>query len=432
MNEGSLDNETALVTGGTDGIGKAIARGLATMGAEVFIVGSDPDKGRRAERELRAAAGHHRVYFLQADLSLMRETDRLADEVVERVPRLNRLVLCAGVVRGQRMETKEGVESNFAVNYLSRFVLTGRVLKLLEAGGTRGRAARIVVIGGTAMNGKIHYDDINLARSFGVFTLVRQFCQANDLFVIEQARRLAGAGDPRVTITTLKVGVVRTNIRRGFPVWMKVLVPLVLDSLLGQRPEQVADSALRLLVDPAFEGRSGLLFTHIKRFKAIEPGRRTRDPHEGMRLWDFSARSRGQGEMPSAAEKAPGDKMRFAPWLARFFLLLVAVIFGFVSWIFVSDPVGSAAMFQIAESSGAGATNLRVGFGAFPFAFTLIVLFCLFMYDRLMTGMTFATAMVAAVVGVRAVGVLIDGDTARNAVALAAGTVLLVLLLVSR
>lgn len=167
MNEGSLDNETALVTGGTDGIGKAIARGLATMGAEVFIVGSDPDKGRRAERELRAAAGHHRVYFLQADLSLMRETDRLADEVVERVPRLNRLVLCAGVVRGQRMETKEGVESNFAVNYLSRFVLTGRVLKLLEAGGTRGRAARIVVIGGTAMNGKIHYDDINLARSFG-------------------------------------------------------------------------------------------------------------------------------------------------------------------------------------------------------------------------------------------------------------------------
>jgi retinol dehydrogenase 12 len=71
-----LDGEIALVTGGTDGIGKAIARELVLRGAEVLIVGSDPEKGARAERELRASAGHHHVRFLQADLSLMRETDR--------------------------------------------------------------------------------------------------------------------------------------------------------------------------------------------------------------------------------------------------------------------------------------------------------------------------------------------------------------------
>src|SRR5262245_31559188 len=144
----NLSEETALVTGGTDGIGKAIARGLAAMGVEVLIVGSDPDKGAWAEHELRVAAGHDRVYFLQADLSLMRETDRLADEVIARLSKLKTLVLCAGVLRGRRIETPEGVESNFAINYLSRFALTGRLLPLLQAAGAPGAAARIVVIGG--------------------------------------------------------------------------------------------------------------------------------------------------------------------------------------------------------------------------------------------------------------------------------------------
>lgn len=284
-----LDGEIALVTGGTDGIGKAIARELAARGADVLIVGHDPEKGARAERELRASAGRHHVRFLQADLSLMRDTDRLAGEIIASVPKLLRLVLCAGVVRGRRLVTPEGVESNYAINYLSRFVLTGRLLPLLQAAGAPGAAARIAVISGAAMNGTIHYEDINLTRNFRILTMVSQCCQANDLFVVEQARRLAEGKDrPRVTITTLKVGVVRTNIRRDFPLWMKVLVPLVFDPLLRQTPEQIAEAAMRLLVSPEFEGQSGLLFTQIKRFKAAEPGPRTRDPHEGQRLWEFS------------------------------------------------------------------------------------------------------------------------------------------------
>ena len=191
------------------------------MGAEVLIVGSDPEKGGRAERELRAAAGHDGVHFLRADLSLMRDTDRLAGEIKARCGGLHYMVLCAGVVRGRRLITPEGVESNFAINYLSRFVLTGRLLPVATTGAP-GAVARIVVIGGAAMNGRIHYDDINFTRNFGILTLVPQFCQANDLFVIEQARRLAeGSDQSRVTVTTLKVGVVRTNIRRDFPLWMK-------------------------------------------------------------------------------------------------------------------------------------------------------------------------------------------------------------------
>lgn len=56
----------------------------------------------------------------------------------------------------------------------------------------------------------------------------RQFCEANDEFVLEQARRIAGALPPsHVTVTTLKVAVVNTEIRRQFPLWMKLVVPLL-------------------------------------------------------------------------------------------------------------------------------------------------------------------------------------------------------------
>jgi len=231
--------------------------------------------------------------------SLVRDTDRLAGDITARYGSLHYLVLCAGVVRGRRLVTPEGVESNFAINYLSQFVLTGRLLPLLQSTGAPGAAARIVVIGGAAMNGKIHYDDINLTRNFGILTMVPQFCQANDLFVIEQARRLAESRDPpRVTVTTLKVGVVRTNIRRDFPGWMKVMVTLVFDPLLGQTPEQIAEPAMRLLVSPEFEGKSGVLFTQIKRFKPAEPGARTRDPREGQRFWEFSERLAAQTRTP--------------------------------------------------------------------------------------------------------------------------------------
>jgi len=311
MNQASSNAKTSLVTGGSDGIGKAIARALAMRGDEVFIVGRDPDKGRLTVEEVRAASRHDRVHFLQADLSLVRDTDRLASGITGRIPHLDRLVLCAGIVRGRQTLTEEGIESNFATNYLSRFVLTERLLGLLQAAGSPGAAARIVVIGGAAMNGRIYYEDVNLTKNFGILRMVRQFCQANDLFVIEQARRLEAAGLSRtVTVNTLKVGVVRTGIRREFPGWMRVMVPLVFDPLLAQTPEQIAASALPLLTDPAYEGTIGRLFIHIKRFKAVEPSARTRDPDTGRRFWKFSerlaARARGRSCPPYPAGTVQG------------------------------------------------------------------------------------------------------------------------------
>ena len=298
----SGSRKNALVTGGTDGVGKEVARGLALAGHRVIVVGRDAKKGALIEREMRETTGNAEVWFLQADLSLVREVNRLANEIATRWPALHYLVHSAGVVRGRRELTAEGVESNFAINYLSRFALTGRLLPLLEAAGRPGEAARIMTVSGAAQNGTIHFDDVNLTMNFTTLRAVWQFCQANDVFTVEMARRLALEA-PRVTITSLKLGVVKTNIRREFPRWMQWLVPLVFDPLIALTPREAAESALGLLLAEDLEGVTGALFSKIRKLKRVVPGARVRDPQEVRQLWELSERlvARGLSLAPEGA-----------------------------------------------------------------------------------------------------------------------------------
>jgi len=282
--------QNAVVTGGTDGIGKEIARGLARAGHRLVLVGRDAQKGVAAAQEILESTGSQGVRFIQANLSLVRETHRLAREVVSHFPALHYLVHSAGIVRGRRVLTVESLESNFATNYLSRFTLTQKLLPVLNAAGQPKQAARIVIISGAARNGKIHFDDVSLTNNFSTPRMVSQSCQANDVFTAELARRLAlGGSRGRITVTCLKVGVVKTNIRREFPLWMKWLVPLAMDPLLAQTAKEAADPALRLLLSQEFEGITGALFLKIRKFRRIEPGT-AEDPETGSRLWDLGLR----------------------------------------------------------------------------------------------------------------------------------------------
>ncbi len=284
-----LGSKTALVTGGTDGVGKEIARGLALRGARLIIVGRDAGKGAQAEREIRASASNRNVEFVQADLSLVREARRLGDEVANRWPALHYLVHSAGIVRGRRVVTAEGFESNFATNYLSRFALTGHLLSALRAAGQPGKSARIVVVSHPGFNGTIHYDDVNLTMNFSTISAFKQFHYANDVFVAELARRLIVPGEhPSVTISCLHPGPTKTNIGKEMPLWMKLMVRFVAHPLFSRTPEVPAAAALQLLLGDEFEGESGALFSTIGKFRRLTLSRNVQDPEEGRRLWAFS------------------------------------------------------------------------------------------------------------------------------------------------
>jgi NAD(P)-dependent dehydrogenase (short-subunit alcohol dehydrogenase family) len=291
-----LNDKTALITGGTDGIGKEIARALAQQGLHLIIVGRNREKGARAEQDLRLSTQNPNIYFLPADLGLMRDVKRLADEVGGRWPSLNYLVHNAGVVLGRRALTAEGMEASFAINYLSRFVLTRQLLPMLAAAGRPDKAARIVIVSGAAQHGKVHFDDVNLTSNFSTLRAVLQSCGANDLFTVELARRLSiEPTGPCVTVTCLKIGVVKTNIRREFPRWMKLLVPLLFDPLLGQTPHDAAQGAMRLLLAPDLEGVTATLFLKIRKLKHVAPNADPLDREEGRRLWQLSEQLEAKG-----------------------------------------------------------------------------------------------------------------------------------------
>jgi NAD(P)-dependent dehydrogenase (short-subunit alcohol dehydrogenase family) len=305
MTSSTTSIRTALVVGGTDGVGKEVARGLLRSGMDVIVVGRDADKGPRAEAELRASAKGGQVQFVACDLSELAEVEVLAHTVLLQQPALHVLVLCAGIVRGSLVLNGDAIESNFMVNYLSRFVLIERLRPLLSA-SAQSAASRIVLVSGAAQGGTVDFDNVNLLGKFSTVRAVFQTCAANDILTLELARRLALTTDAeRIRINCIKLGVVKTAIRRHFPLWMKIVVPLLIDPFLAIPVRQAAEPVLRLAVDPDFAHVTGGLFSVIRKFKRVKADAVARDPANGTKLWDLSERllerrSSTSGRQPDA------------------------------------------------------------------------------------------------------------------------------------
>ena len=287
--------KNALVTGGTDGIGKEIAFELARRGTIVLIVGRDPDKGKSAARELQERAANANVEFFPSDLTSMAEAAGLARFVAARWHQLHYLVHSAGFVRGKHVLTADGVESNFAVNYLSRFRLTLELLPLLHAGGRSSGVARVLLVGGGATVGKVHFEDVNLTHyRLRSARAILQFQCANDIFTIELARRLNPVSPDvgKVNVNIVKYGIVKTNIRREMPFWLRALSSVGY-RFVGQTASQAAASASRVLFDPEFERASGAMFLCSPKFKQIAPRPGVASPGQGVRLWALSEKLAG-------------------------------------------------------------------------------------------------------------------------------------------
>ena len=309
-----LKGRTALVTGGTDGIGQEIARGLAQRGARLVIVGCDADKGARAEQYVRTSSNNSEVEFVQADLSLMREAVRLADVVSTRWPELNYLVHSAGIVRGRRVPTSEGIESNFATNYLSRFASTTRLLPTLKAAGSAGKAARILLVSHPGFAGTIHYDDVNLTKNFSTIRAFRQFHFANDLFAVELDRRLTRLNEAaKVTISCLHPGPTKnTGIVGEMPFWMKLMLRSIVIPLAAHTPDVPAAAALRLILDDEYEGEAAPFFSLVGTFKRGSKSPEVLSHEARKRLWDLSEERLQRALATEAAVFPALDRVRTA------------------------------------------------------------------------------------------------------------------------
>lgn len=272
----------ALVTGGTDGIGRAVALELARRGDRVLFVGRDTKRGEEVERqliELHPEADHK---FLRADLSLLSETARLAKMVFQVTHRLDAMVCCAGILSAIPQQTSEGLERNFVLNYLSRYLLAQKVAPLIA----KAPSGRMVFVANAGKYGDtLDFNDLQLQHGKpGLYVAGRtQF--ANDLMVIELAERLTRTS---IEVSCVFPGVTDTNVfrnSRGLPWLVRVIAPR-LQRWLALRTEVAAMTPAYLARDPRARGTSGRFFGPRMKPRAV-PARVLNRERRRM-LWNAS------------------------------------------------------------------------------------------------------------------------------------------------
>jgi NAD(P)-dependent dehydrogenase (short-subunit alcohol dehydrogenase family) len=128
-----MAGKSDLVTGGTGGIGKATAIGLAALGARVGITGRDQARAKAAAAGIGAATSNAALDVFAADMSAQSEVRRLAARVLDTYPRLDVLVNKVGGFWAHRHVTADGLEQTFALNHLAPFLLTNLLLDRLMA-----------------------------------------------------------------------------------------------------------------------------------------------------------------------------------------------------------------------------------------------------------------------------------------------------------
>jgi NAD(P)-dependent dehydrogenase (short-subunit alcohol dehydrogenase family) len=183
------DQRIVLVTGSTDGLGREVARRLAAEGAHVIVHGRNAERGKAMVDEI-AAAGKGSARFYQADFASLAEVRRLADEITRDYSRLDLLVNNAGVVvRDGRQVSKDGYELHFAVNYLSGYLLTYRLLPIIE----KGRSPRIVNVSSLSA-APIDFTDVMIERDYSTNRGYGQSKLSQVMFTIDLAAELKGKG----------------------------------------------------------------------------------------------------------------------------------------------------------------------------------------------------------------------------------------------
>ncbi|GAA2094216.1 SDR family oxidoreductase [Microlunatus panaciterrae] len=278
MTEQLMTGRTVLVTGGTSGIGRATAAGLASMGAQVVITGRDQSRADAVAVDLRIATGNTLVAALAADLSSQREVRALAARVLELCPRLHVLVNNVGGFWAHRHETADGLERTFALNHLAPFLLTN----LLRDRLVESAPARVVTVSSGAHSmGRIAFDDLQSVRRYSAQRAYNASKLANVLFSYELARRLAGTG---VTANALHPGVVATRFGIEDPAPWGPLLPFA--RRLLKSPERGAETSIFLASSPEVAGVTGRYFVNCRVKKSSAA---SYDEVLAARLWRVSA-----------------------------------------------------------------------------------------------------------------------------------------------
>jgi NAD(P)-dependent dehydrogenase (short-subunit alcohol dehydrogenase family) len=239
-----LAEHVILITGATDGLGKAVAMQLARTGATLLLHGRDEARGQRMLEEIRAQTGNSHLQWYRADYSQLSQVQALAERLVREQERLDVLVNNVGIGTtlpggGARQESEDDYELRFAVNYLVPFLLTRLLFPTLR----QSAPARIVNVS-SAGQAPINFLDVMLEQNYDG---VQAYCQSKlalVMFTFDLAEELAGTGvtanclHPATYMPTKMVLVARgssvSTIEEGVQATTHLITAPELDQISGR------------------------------------------------------------------------------------------------------------------------------------------------------------------------------------------------------
>ncbi len=173
-----------LVTGGTNGMGKGVAKvlsGIDNQIHEVILLCRSKELGEASIREFESSTGNKNISIVLCDLAKLSDVRFAIGEIQNKHKFLDCIFINAGLgYAAKRVETENGMDSHFQVNYLSQFMLTLNLLNLLENSENGGR-----VIFNVTRGGKIFWDDIQMNKNWGFENAIHQAMIAKRMFLVK-------------------------------------------------------------------------------------------------------------------------------------------------------------------------------------------------------------------------------------------------------
>tara|TARA_R110001606_G_scaffold58887_1_gene140428 strand:- start:16663 stop:17577 length:915 start_codon:yes stop_codon:yes gene_type:complete len=279
------------VTGANSGLGYQTAKLLAGRGARVLLGCRSVEKAEAAIADIHAVYPEADMRFIPLDLGDLKSV-RIAAKLVAKEPRLDVLVNNAGIMMPPREETADGFESQFGVNHLGTFALTGLLLEKLA----EGQAPRVVITASMAhRNGRIDFDDINAEESYSRWGRYAMSKLANLLHMYELDRRLRAADSP-IKAVACHPGVADTELAKNFPGFMVSLFKPV-SSLFMNSAAQGAWTTLAAAAGNDVEGGEyfgpGRNGEWTGPAREVQPRPKAKRIEPAKRLWDISEEMTG-------------------------------------------------------------------------------------------------------------------------------------------
>ncbi|CAK4030972.1 Hypothetical predicted protein [Lecanosticta acicola] len=230
-----LQDLVVVFVGGTGGVGESTAKELfiRTTRPRAYIVGRSQDKGKRVCNELQELNPDGKAFFIEKDISLMRNVDELCAELMQRESKIHCLFLTAGfmTLRG-RSETAEGIDRKMAVNYYSRMRCIMGLMPLLTAASNDNELSRVITVLAAGSEGEIRVDDLELRHNFTLHACLAHCVVMTDFCIEEFAKRFPGTSFSHSYPGTVKTGIANElsgPVRLAVKVLYAVMTPWILN-----------------------------------------------------------------------------------------------------------------------------------------------------------------------------------------------------------